>query len=179
MPRTLSLRFDIDLTGGHANNFLVQNASRALVEKMVVKYAGTILQDTVGYDLYKFWEDVFRSEDERGNMLLEGIQSESLSKIRSGAGDKSTAGVAAENKFETIYKQKYRIWLNHPIITEHGVFYPQALFNDLTFEVTLVPGSKVVRGSDATKLKNIQLEYEMLRSRALADDARRVYIAGK
>ena len=31
VPGSLALRFDIDLSGGHANNFLVQNVSRALV----------------------------------------------------------------------------------------------------------------------------------------------------
>jgi len=54
VPGSLGLWFDIDLTGGHANNFLVQNVSRVLVSKMVVKFAGTILQDTDGYDLTKY-----------------------------------------------------------------------------------------------------------------------------
>ena len=31
VPGSLALVFDIDLTGGHANNYLVQNVSRALV----------------------------------------------------------------------------------------------------------------------------------------------------
>ena len=44
---SLFLVFNIDISG-HANNFLVQNVSRALVDKLVVKFAGTILQDTVG-----------------------------------------------------------------------------------------------------------------------------------
>ena len=39
VPGSLALRFDIDLSGGHANNFLVQNVSRALVSKMTVKLA--------------------------------------------------------------------------------------------------------------------------------------------
>ena len=33
VPGSLALRFNIDLSGGHANNFLVQNVSRALVKK--------------------------------------------------------------------------------------------------------------------------------------------------
>jgi len=43
MPGSLALRFDIDLSGGHANNFLVQTVTRALVNKLVVKFEGTIL----------------------------------------------------------------------------------------------------------------------------------------
>ena len=43
VPGSLSLLFNIDLAGGHANNFLVQNVTRALIDRLVVKYAGEIL----------------------------------------------------------------------------------------------------------------------------------------
>ena len=59
MPGSLALRFNIDLSGGNAKNVLVQNDTRALVDKLVVKLAGTILQGTVGYDIYKTFEDLF------------------------------------------------------------------------------------------------------------------------
>ena len=36
VPGLLALRIDIDLSGVHANNYLVQNVSQALVNKMVV-----------------------------------------------------------------------------------------------------------------------------------------------
>ena len=61
VPGSLALRFNIDLSGGHVNNFLVDNVGRALVDKLVVKYSGTILQDTVGYDIYNIFEDLFLS----------------------------------------------------------------------------------------------------------------------
>ena len=115
-------------------------------------------------------------------MIQEGIQSVNLSKIRSGAGDKPTANVAAENTLETIFKKRYKIRLGSQIRTDHGVFYPQAVYNNLLFELTLSPASQVVRGSDATrlkyKLKNIQLEYEMMRSKTLAEEANSVYLMG-
>ena len=183
VPGTLSLLFNLDLTGGHANNYLVQNVSRALVDRFVVKYAGTTIQDTNGYDIYEIFKDLFLSTDEREEMLLEGIQSTDLNKIRSGAGDKKTSGVNTEEKLETIYKNKYKINLDHQILTDHGAFYPQALYNDLTFELTLAPASQVVLGSDTTKLvyklKNIQLEYEVIRSKSLADDTASTYSYGK
>jgi len=173
-PGSLALQFDIDLSGGHSNNFLVQNVARALVSKMVVKYGSTILQDTVSYDIFKIYEDLFLSKEQRDNMLLDGIQSEDLCKIRSNAGDKKTSGVDAE---------KYRIRLDHEILTDHGVFYPQVLYNDHIYEVTLANASQVVKGSDTTKLKykltNIQLAYEMIHHRLLAEEARSVYSSGK
>ena len=185
VPGTLSLLFNLDLniTGGHANNYLVQNVSRALIDHFVVKYAGTTVQDTNGYDIHEIFMDLFLSTDEREEMLLEGIQSTDLNKIRSGTGDKKTSGVDAENKLERFCKNKYKINLDHQILTDHGAFYPQALYNDLTFELTLAPAAQVVRGSDTTKLvdklKNIQLEYEVIRSKYLANDAAGTYSYGK
>ena len=116
-------------------------------------------------------------------MVAEGIQSKKLSQIRSGAGDKPTTGVDDENKLEKVFGNKYRINLDHQILTDHGVFYPPALYTDFVFELTLAPASQVVKGPDSTKLKykltNIELEYEMIRSEDLADQATRVYESGK
>ena len=47
VPGSLVLLFNINLTGGHENNFIVQNVSRVLVDKFSVKYVGTTLQDTL------------------------------------------------------------------------------------------------------------------------------------
>ena len=185
VPGTLALLFDLDLkiTGGHVNNYLVQNVSRALIDHFVVKYAGTTIQDTNVYDIYEIFKDLFLSVDEREEMLLEGIQNTKLNKLRSDAGDKPTSGVDTEKALESVYKNKYKIKLDHQILTDHGVFYPQALYNDLTFELTLAPAVKVVRGSDASKLvyklKNIQLEYGVIRSKSLADDTTSTYSYGK
>ena len=92
VPGSLAVIFDLTVSG-QANNFLVNNVSRALVKKLTVKFAGEILQDTDGYDLFKLYEDLFLTEKERANRLSEGIQSEDLAKIRCNAGDKKTTGV--------------------------------------------------------------------------------------
>ena len=71
---SLALLFDISLSGGKRSNHLVQNVPRALVKKPIVKFSDTTLQDTVGYDIYKIFEDLFLSVDERENILLDSIQ---------------------------------------------------------------------------------------------------------
>jgi len=185
VPGSLCLRFDIDglkaNNGGHDDNYLVQNVSRALVSKMVVKFTGTILQDTDGYDLFKIYDDLFLSQEQRDDMILEGIQSVDLCKIRSVTSDKKT--LAAEDTLTENYGSKYVIRLDHEILTDHGVFYPQALYNDLVFELTLAGAAQVVKGLDPAKLKykltNIQLEYEMICSEQLAQEAASVYSSGK
>ena len=184
VPGSLALVFDINLkvTGAHANNYLVQNVSRALVDKLIVKFASTIVQETVSYGIYKTFEDLFLSQDERENMLREGIQGDALNKLRSGAGNKDDSD-AGRNVLNVVYGTKYRINLDHPILTDHGVFYPQALYNDLVFELTLAAAHEVVKGSDGTKLgyklENIQLEYEVIRSQTLAAEAVSTYAGGK
>jgi len=59
VPGSLVLLFDIDLSGGHANNFLIQNVTRALIDKLVVTFAGTVFQDTAGHDIYEILDDLF------------------------------------------------------------------------------------------------------------------------
>ena len=52
VPGSLAVIFYLTVSS-HANNFLVNNVSRALVDRLTVKFAGEILQDTDGYDLFK------------------------------------------------------------------------------------------------------------------------------
>ena len=63
------------------------------------------------------------------------------------------------------------------------MFYPQALYNNLVFELTLAPAGQVVNGSDTTKLgyklENIKLEYEVILSKTLAVEAVSTYNSGK
>ena len=183
VPGSLAIDFEIDLTGGHANNFLVQNVTRALISRMDVLFGGTVLQKMEGYDVYKIFENFFLSKDKRDSMFLEGIQSEDLCKIRSGAGNKKTSSVDEENKLEEVYGKKYRIRLDHQILTDHGGFYPDALYNNLMFQITLAPASQVVKGSDTSQLtytlKNIELVYETIHSVTLANEAESVYNLGK
>jgi len=77
-----------------------------------------------------------------------------------------------------------RIPINHPILDNHGVFYPRALSHALTFEITLPPSSNIVVTSDTTKpysysLANLELEYAIISSDYLASEARSAYQVGK
>ena len=81
-------------------------SSRALVKKLVVKFAGTILEENDGHDIYKTFQDLFLPGEKRDNMVPEGIQSEDLCKIRSNSGDKKTSGVDAENALEQSLRRK-------------------------------------------------------------------------
>ena len=167
VPGSLSLIFDLNVSG-HASSYLINNVSRALADRLPVKFAGEIVQETDGYDLFKLYEDLFLAENERVSMFREGIQSVDLSKIRRSAEDKKKSGVDKENKLNDVYQNKYRIPLDREILKDHGVFFPRALSDKLLFELRLAPTSNVVMGCDETQLAyeltNIQLEYEVIHS---------------
>lgn len=70
-------------------------------------------------------------------MLLEGIQTNKLCKMRPNASDNDTTGVDAEKALSNVFGNKYRVRLGHPIFDDHGIFYLQTLFNNFVFELLL------------------------------------------
>ena len=54
------------------------------MSQLVVKFEGTILEDTVDYDVYKTNSDLFLPGEKRDSMVPEGIQSEDSCKICAG-----------------------------------------------------------------------------------------------
>ena len=120
VPGSLSPIFDMAVSG-HANSYIVNNVARALVDRLTVKFAGEISQGTDGHDLFKLYEDLFLTKNERASVFREGIQSVDLSKIRCNAEDKKKPGVDRENKLNDVYQNKYRIPLDHEILNDHGL----------------------------------------------------------
>ena len=72
---SFSLIFDSEVSG-HANSYIVNNVSRALVDRLTAKFAEKIAQDND--DLCKLHEDLSLTDDERASMFREVIQSVDL-----------------------------------------------------------------------------------------------------
>ena len=67
--------------------------------------------------------------------------------------------------------------MDHPVLTDHGVFYPRGLRRQIKLELTLAPVSDVLVYSDTVKtpsysLTDIELEYTCVTNEALADRVR-------
>ena len=178
VPGSVFLLFNLTLSG-HENNTVVNNLSRSLVKRQRVVFGGESLQDTMNYDLFQTYHDLFLPKEERENMLRHGISSENMRKLRTNAGDKNTSN-AKEVAMAALHNTKYCIPLDHPILTDHGVFYPKSLPHPLKFEITLAPVPDVVVFSDTTKpptytITNLELEYRCISSKFLADQAQAAY----
>ena len=115
------LVFNLSISG-HENNTVVNNISRNLVKRQRVVFGGETLQDTTNYDLFQTYHDLFLPKEERKNMLRHGISSENMRKLRTNAGDKDTSD-AKEVAMAALHNTKYCIPLDHPILTDHGVFF--------------------------------------------------------
>ena len=182
VPGSTRLSFNIDV-GGHANNTLVNNLGRNLVSNFKVVLGGETLQDTKRYDLFMTHQDLFLPKNERAKRLKQGISEPNMRKLRTGAGDAVTSD-AGEETLGKVYSNRYHIPINHPILDDHGVFYPRCLRETLSFEITLASVSDIVNYSDIStaptySLKNLQLEYSSISSDYLAQEASAAYATGK
>lgn len=108
-----------------------------------------------------------------------------MRKLRTNAGDKSSSN-AKEVKLAIVHNTKYCIPLDHPILRDHGVFYPMGLSHPLRFEIKLPPVSEIVVGdySDPKEspnytITNLELQYECIKSEYLANKAKSAYQTGK
>ena len=183
VPNSVRLAFDFDIVGGEANDAVVNNLGRNLVSNFKVLLGGETLQDTVRYDLFSTYHDSFLSKDERTKRIRQGISSENMRKLRTGAGDATTSD-AGQVSLGKIYGKRYHIPINHPILDDRGVFRPISLRETLMFEITLAPAFNILVSSDASKgqsykLNNLELEYTSISSDYLAQEAAAAYNSGK
>ena len=182
VPGSVKLAFNI-LVDGHANNTLVNNIGRNLVSNFKVVLGGEVLQDTKRHDLFMTYQDLFLTNGERNKRLKQGISTPNIRKLRTNAGDATTSN-AAEVALGKIYSTRYHIPISHPILDDHGAFYPRGINETLMFEITLASVSDIVNFSDTTKpstytLKNLELEYSSISSDYLAQQASSAYASGK
>ena len=182
VPGSVYLSFNLDVAG-HANNTLVNNIGRNLVSNFKVVLGGETLQDTKRYDLFMTYQDLFMSTKSRFKRLKQGISALNMRKLRTSAGDASTSN-AGEVALGKIYSNRYHIPISHPILDDHGVFYPRGIKETLMFEITLAPISDIVNFSDVTRppmytIKNLELEYSSISSDYLAQEASSAYASGK
>ena len=182
VPGSVYLSFNLDVTG-HVNNTLVNNIGRNLVSNFKVMLGGEVLQDTKRYDLFMTYQDLFLSKKSRSRRIKQGISKLNIRKLRTSAGDASTSnaeGVALGK----IYSNRYHIPIEHPILDDHGAFYPRGINETLKFEITLASVSDIVNFSSTTTppmytLKNLELEYSSISSDYLAQQASSAYVSGK
>ena len=182
IPGTLKLTFNISLSGADANRILVGNLGRNIIRKLVVKLEGNGIISIDDYDILYSYYDCWISATERRSAVFQGIveasgQTENAVIHRINAADK--ASDASDETVASIFDNKFCIPLDFEILESSLPLYQYGLGSRLTYELTFVDYSNVIRASnpDASQtISNISLEFDTVANASLASQIRTEYM---
>lgn len=161
VPGSLDLVFNLTVSG-NKENVLVQNVTKNLFSRVVLKFEGEVIYDLVNNQLIETYRDLYKHTKERENSIFNGISSDDLRSAQSGA----TEAVGDTEILYKIYGNTFAYKLIHPMVTSHGSAYPYALGSHIEWELTLTDPKYLIKSPDGDmkyNLSNIQLEYETIR----------------
>ena len=169
VPNTVRITFNLDIESTDKALSVVNNIGRALVKKKVL-FLGSDSKDidTINNsDIYDTYKDLYLSEKEREEKLLQGIQSASDLKARVGAkkADGTTLAVTTkENVIKKTFDKRFAMPLDFEFF-KHPV-YPYRLKENLIVRLELNSAEKVILCTGDTsatyKLSEIYLEYDAI-----------------
>ena len=174
IPGTTKLTFNISLAGMDANRTLVKNLGRNIIRKLVVKLEGNEIISIDDYDVLHSYYDCWKCTAERHNAVFQGIvnadgQMENTIKHRINAGDK--ASNASDETVASIFDNKFYIPLDFEILESSLPLYQYGSGSRLTYELTFVDYSDVIKASNSDAsytISNISLEFDTVINASLA-----------
>ena len=178
VPSTTKLTFNISLAGTDVNGTLVKNLGRNIIRKLVVKLEGNEITSIDDYDVLYLYYDCWKTTTERVNAVFQGIveangQTENAIKQRINATNK--ANNTKDQTVASIYDNHFCIPLNFEILESSPPLYQYGLGSHLTYELTFVDYSDVLKAMDphATyTISNISLEFDTVMNASLASQIR-------
>ena len=182
IPITTKLTFNISLAGTDVNRTLVGNLGRNIIRKLIVKLEGNEIISIDDYDILYSYYNCWKCKTERLNTVFQGIveadgQTENAIKHQINATDK--ADVANDITVASIYNNHFCIPLDFEILESSLPFYQYGLGSHLTYELTFVDYSNVIKAmnTDATyTISNISLEFDTIINASLASQIRTEYM---
>ena len=179
VPRTARLAFEIELSSVDANATIYQNIGRAIVKKTTIRISGNEVMSIDDSDIYHVYQDLWKTETERTNMVYQGIGSANMLKHRVSAADASSN--TEDEAINRAYGNRFSIPLDFEILETHIPFYQAGLGDRLEYELTFNDYNKIIKSGDANatyKIKNICLEFDMVSDNILAEQIRN-QVSGK
>ena len=167
IPYTVKITFNLDTELTDKARIVVNNMGRALVKKKVLMLGSTDIDKINNSDICDTYKDLYLSEKEREEKLLQGTQSANALKAR--LGTKNADGTALtlttqENAIKRTFDKRLAIPLNFEFF-KHPV-YPYGLKKDLIVRLELNSSENVLLCTGDTsatyKLSDIWLEYDAI-----------------
>jgi len=176
---SLDLVFDLTVSGNNGNT-LVQNVSKNLFSRVVLKFQGEVLYDLTNNQLIETYRDLYKHSKERNNSILYGLSTDKFKSVQAGA--VLPDANSDEELLYKIYGKKFAYKLMHPMVSTHGSIYPSALGSHIEWELTLADPKYLIKSPDGDmkySLSNIQLEYETIQDADLSKRIVGLYNSGK
>ena len=138
VPDTVKITFNFDIQSTDKTRSIVSNVSRALVKKNVIMLASKDIHKINNSDIYDMYKDLYLSEKEREENLVQGIQLANDLKARVGAkkADGTALAVATQkNAIKKIFDERFAVPLDFEFF-KHPV-YPYGRKEDLILMLPL------------------------------------------
>ena len=182
IPGTTKLTFNISLVGTDVNRTLAGNLGRNIIRKLVVKLEGNEIISTDDYDILYSYYDCWKCKTERLDAVFQGIvetdgQTENAIKHRINATYK--ANIAKNQTVASIYDNRFCIPLDFEILESSLPLYQYGLGSHLTYELTFVDYSDVIKAMDPDAtytISNISLEFDKVLNASLASQIQTEYM---
>ena len=130
-----SLRLLFNFKNKNAKSWFLNNLSKLLKERLVVKFAGEIVYDNTGESILEVYKDLWKPPHERSDMIEYGIGNENvrklISKDDSGATSGNTQKESDERMFD-IFGTKQCLKLEKNLSTP-GLYSPNGMINNFQY----------------------------------------------
>ena len=181
-----SLRLLYDFKNKNTKSWFLNNLSKLLKKRSVIKFAGEIVYDNSGESLLEIYKDLWKPDFERADMVQYGIANENLRKLiskdDSGATSGDTQKVSDKLMFD-IFGTKQCMNLEK-ILSDHGLYAPYGMINNFQYVISFPKASDIMVAQSGESvagytLENLELEYETIENLDLANEILTKYSTGR
>ena len=180
IPETVELTFDLGITldpaepGTTVNTYPVNNLAANIFSKIVIKLGSTEVYNLEHAHLYNTYRDLWLTDKQRANSIINGIQNEELRKLRADVRAKLPNVQESNVKLRDVYGKKYSVPLRFELIDDHSPLPTWKIEEKITFEMTVNKKEYVLNYSNAStadfRMTNICLKYETIKEEFLTKD---------
>ena len=165
VPGTARLSFRITLESDtDANRTIVNNLGRAIITKIVIRLDGREIQSIDDADVFYCYSDLWLTDNERSDMVAQGLHTENICRLRIDAGNKDATKPEDVIVAQT-HSNRFCIPLDFELLTAHLPYHQGALSDRLSYELTFNSYSRVIKSTDTDasySISSISLEYDIV-----------------
>ena len=180
---SINFCFNIDMNS-NTKSWFKNNLAKMLQRDLEVSMEGQKIYENPHESVFEVYKDLWTSDEVRQNSQQYGILTENARKLLSKSDDGASSGndQKVADKLIADLSEKQKINLNK-VICGNGPLCPYGLNNELTFKFRLPSSDDLLEvQSSQTKakysLKNCELEYQTIKSKALANGVQNGYRTG-